>query len=384
MKKIKIPFNKPFYEKKSIQDVQSSLHSGNTSGKGPYTKNCEEFLLKENNNVSGVYLSTSCTHALEAAAIMLDLSGDDEVIVPSYTYTTSALAFFMKGAKIRFCDIRDDTLNIDDRLLESQINKNTKAIVVVHYAGVGCEMDEIMKIAHKYNLSVIEDNAHGLFGKYKNINLGCFGNFSTLSFHETKNFSCGEGGALFVRDKKDLKNADIIFEKGTNRSQFINGSVDKYSWVGKGSSYVLSDILAALLLNQFKNSKIIQSKRKKLWDNYFESLLSWSTENNVGLPFKPEYCEQTYHMFYLIFSKKRIRDSFINHLKSAGVSAVFHYIPLDSSKMGKKIQLKDQQKCPVSKSISERIVRLPLYCDLSYSDQSKIINLIKNFKSTNI
>ena len=341
-------------------------------------------LIEDTFGIGKCLLTTSCTDALEMCALLLDGEKGDEVILPSYTFSSTALAFVTHGFVPVYVDVNEANKNISLESIQEAVNDRTKAIVVVHYAGVSCEMDEIMKIAYKYNLSVIEDNAHGLFGKYKNKNLGSFGNFLTLSFHETKNFSCGEGGALFVRDKKDLKNADIIFEKGTNRSQFVNGFVDKYSWVGKGSSYVLSDILAALLLNQFKNSKLIQSKRKKLWDNYFESLLSWSSENNVGLPFIPEYCEQTYHMFYLIFSKKYIRDSFINHLKSAGVSAVFHYIPLDSSKMGKKIQLKDQQKCPVSKSISERIVRLPLYYDLSYSDQSKIINFIKNFKSTNI
>ena len=244
---MKIPFNKPADILESHKEVMTSLQSGKLSGRGPYTEKCQNWFMNNNTNISGAFLSTSCTHALESSAILLNLSQGDEVIVPAYTFVTSALSFYMHGAQIRFCDIRPDTLNIDERLLEENISDKTRAIVVVHYAGVSCEMDEIMRLAKKHNLYVIEDNAHGLFGKYKGSNLGTIGDFSTHSFHETKNISCGEGGALFVKDRKFIERAEIIFEKGTNRSSFINGQVDKYSWVDKGSSYILSDLLASLL-----------------------------------------------------------------------------------------------------------------------------------------
>ena len=234
---MKIPFNKPAIFSDSYKEITTSIESGNHSGRGPYTKKCEKWFRENNPDISGVFLSTSCTDALEAAAILLDLKEGDEVIVPSYTFVTTALSFFMHGATIRFCDIRKDTLNINENLLESHISKKTKAIVLVHYAGIACEMDAIMNIANKYNLFVIEDNAHGLFGKYKGRNLGSIGNLSTHSFHETKNITCGEGGALFVRDKDLIQRSEIIFEKGTNRSQFINGQVDKYSW-DKMSSWI--------------------------------------------------------------------------------------------------------------------------------------------------
>ena len=234
--KEKIPFNKPALIKESSENLSSSLESGRISGRGPYTKKCEDWLVKNTQTSSTALLTTSCTHALEISAILMNLSGDDEVIVPSYTFVSCALAYYMHGAKVRFCDIRQDTLNIDENLLEQAITKNTKAIVVVHYAGVACEMDRIMSIAAEHKILVIEDNAHGFLGKYKGRNLGTIGDFATLSFHETKNISCGEGGALLLNNGKFSQRAEIIIEKGTNRSQFINGQIDKYSWVDKGSS----------------------------------------------------------------------------------------------------------------------------------------------------
>ena len=260
---MKIPFNSPTVFPDSLKVIQESLRSGNHSGRGPYTKKCENLLKELNPNIADVFLSTSCTHALESTAIMLKLSSKDGVIVPSYTFVTTALSFLLHGAKIRFCDIREDTLNIDEKLLESLINKNTKAIVVVHYAGVACEMDEIMRIANKNNLTVIEDNAHGVFGKYKGQNLGTFGDFAAHSFHETKNISCGEGGALFVKNKEHAERTKIIFEKGTNRSKFLSGQVDKYSWVDKGSSYILSDLLASLLYVQLTSFKKYNLEERK-------------------------------------------------------------------------------------------------------------------------
>tara|TARA_B110000003_G_scaffold187778_1_gene186640 strand:+ start:964 stop:2100 length:1137 start_codon:yes stop_codon:yes gene_type:complete len=377
---MKIPFNKPAFIENSKNEILSSLESGNLSGRGPFTLKAEELLLQQNPKVSKILLSTSCTHALEASAILLDLKPGDEVIVPSYTFVTSALAFYMHGAAIRFCDVRKDTLNIDETLIEGLITKKTKAIVVVHYAGVSCEMDEIMKIAKKYNLKVIEDNAHGLFGKYKGNNLGSIGDLSTHSFHETKNFSCGEGGALFVRNKDFVERAEIIFEKGTNRSMFLNGQVDKYTWVDKGSSYIMSDILAALLYSQLLFYKKIQSKRELLWENYFDQLSNWSKVNEIQLPFVPNYCEQAFHMFYMLMPSNQVRTEFIKYLAKNNISSVFHYLPLDSSSMGASIRLDDQADCTISKEVSQCIVRLPLFFDLNLNDQEKVISTVTKFK----
>ena len=377
---MKIPFNKPAFIENSKNEILSSLESGNLSGRGPFTLKAEELLLQQNPKVSKILLSTSCTHALEASAILLDLKPGDEVIVPSYTFVTSALAFYMHGAAIRFCDVRKDTLNIDETLIEGLITKKTKAIVVVHYAGVSCEMDEIMKIAKKYNLKVIEDNAHGLFGKYKGNNLGSIGDLSTHSFHETKNFSCGEGGALFVRNKDFVERAEIIFEKGTNRSMFLNGQVDKYTWVDKGSSYIMSDILAALLYSQLLFYKKIQSKRELLWENYFDQLSNWSKVNEIQLPFVPNYCEQAFHMFYMLMPSNQVRTEFIKYLAKNNISSVFHYLPLDSSSMGASIRLNDQADCTISKEVSQCIVRLPLFFDLNLNDQEKVISTVTKFK----
>ena len=374
-----IPFNKPAYIDSSKNEILSSLESGNLSGRGPFTLKTEELLLQQNPKVSKVLLSTSCTHALEASAILLDLKPGDEVIVPSYTFVTSALAFYMHGAAIRFCDVRQDTLNIDETLIEELITKKTRAIVVVHYAGVSCEMDEIMKIAKKYNLKVIEDNAHGLFGKYKDKNLGSIGDLSTHSFHETKNISCGEGGALFIKNKGYIQRAEMVLEKGTNRTMFINGQVDKYTWVEKGSSYVISDILAALLYSQLTSIKKIQNKREELWKNYNNKLQDWSKEKGVQLPFVPEYCKQTHHMFYMIVPNKTIRDSFITYMRSQKISTTFHYLPLHSSKKGLEISLKNQQDCPISSLISDQIVRLPLFFDLKNEDQDRVIDAITSW-----
>ncbi len=374
-----IPFNKPPLIQDSSGMLLDSLNSGNVSGRGPFTLKAEEWLELNNPQISKALLTTSCTHALEASAILLNLKPDDEVIVPSYTFVTSALAFYMHGAKIRFCDIRKDTLNIDETLIESYINKKTKAIVVVHYAGVSCEMDMIMNLAKKYKIKVIEDNAHGLFGKYKGMNLGSIGDLSTHSFHETKNISCGEGGALFINNKDYLERAEMILEKGTNRAMFINGQVDKYTWVDKGSSYVMSDILAALLYSQLNSHKKIQAKRKELWLNYCNQLSRWAKDNDVQLPHIPDHCEQTFHMFYMIMPSKILRDRFIKYMNSKKISTAFHYLPLHSSKKGMEISLPDQENCPVSQIISDQIIRLPLFFDLKQDDQAAVINAITNW-----
>jgi len=375
----RIPFNKPVDFEASRLFMADAIDRGGLSGRGVYTEKCEKWLKEKFTPISGSLLTTSCTHALEISAILMDLSGDDEVIVPSYTFVSSALAYHMHGAKVRFCDIRKDTLNIDETLLERAITKNTKAIIVVHYAGVACEMDAIMAIAKKHQIFVVEDNAHGLFGKYKGRDLGTIGDFATLSFHETKNITCGEGGALLVNSEKFLRRAEIITEKGTNRAQFINGQIDKYTWVDKGSSYVLSDLLAALLFGQLKNSAEVQLKRSIIWRRYFTELSEWAFTNRVTLPVIPTHCVQSYHMFYILFSGKRDRDRFITYLSDEKIASAFHYLPLDRSKMGSQISLPDQCECPVSLNISDCIVRLPMFFDLSFQDQSRIIEVINDF-----
>jgi dTDP-4-amino-4,6-dideoxygalactose transaminase len=377
---MEIKFNIPAYIENSNDFLKNSLLSGNISGRGPYTKKCEEWFEKENPDISRALLSTSCTHALEASALLLNLSKGDEVIVPSYTFVTTALAFLLHGANIRFCDIREDTLNIDETLIEGLINNKTKAIVVVHYAGIACEMDTILEIAKKHKLKVIEDNAHGLFGKYKGRNLGSIGDLATHSFHETKNISCGEGGALFINDKSLVRRAEIIFEKGTNRSLFKNGQVDKYSWVDVGSSYVLSDLLSSLLYSQLKKSSLIQSRREHIWNIYFRELEHWAIKNKFKLPTIPKDCKQTFHMFYIILPTNDIRNKFIKHLNDNKINATFHYLPLDSSEMGIKIRQKNQIECPVSQRVSDCIIRLPIYFDLTDKQLEKIISITKKFK----
>ena len=336
------------------------------SGDGVFTKKCN-ILIEKSLGVQKSLLTTSCTHALEMAAILLNIQPGDEVIVPSFTFISTINAFVLRGAKPVFSDIRKDTLNIDESLLEGLITKRTKAIVVVNYAGVGCEMDAIMNILKKYNIPLIEDNAHGFFGKYKGKYLGSFGVMATQSFHETKNFSCGEGGALLINDKKFLERAEIIREKGTNRSRFFRGEIDKYTWVDIGSSYLPSEILAAFLYAQLEQREIIQAKRKKIWENYLEHLDAWANENDIRVPIIPENCEHPYHMFYLIMPTLEKRTTFIQHLKNNGITAVFHYLPLHLSKMGKKFGGKVGD-CPVTENINDRLVRLPFYSDLNIED----------------
>jgi dTDP-4-amino-4,6-dideoxygalactose transaminase len=301
------------------------------------------------------------------AAILLDIRPGDEVIVPSFTFVSTVNAFVLRGAKPVFIDIRPDTLNMDENQLEGLITEKTKAIIPVHYAGVGCEMEIIMNIANKYDIPVIEDNAHGLFGKYKDRYLGTFGTFATQSFHETKNYSCGEGGALLINDENYIERAEIIREKGTNRTKFFRGEIDKYTWVDIGSSFLPSDILAAFLFAQLEKRELIQAKRKKIWENYYEHLDAWANKNDICLPTIPENCEHPYHMFYLLMPTHEKRTIFIQHLKKNGIMAVFHYLPLHLSQMGKKFGGKVGD-CPVAENISDRLVRLPFYNDLNIED----------------
>jgi len=359
---LKIPFNKPSLTGNEFEYIQDTISNGQISGDGKYTKKCSSLLQVELGVKKGL-LTTSCTHALEMAAFLLDIQPGDEIIVPSFTFVSTVNAFVLRGAKPVFIDIRPDTLNMDENQLEGLITKKTKAIIPVHYAGVGCEMDIIMNIANKYDIPVIEDNAHGLFGKYKDRYLGTFGTFATQSFHETKNFSCGEGGALLINDKNYIERAEVIREKGTNRSRFFRGEIDKYSWVDIGSSYLPSEILAAVLYAQLEKRELIQAKRKVIWEHYYENLDAWAIENDIRLPIIPEYCDQPYHMFYLLMPSGEMRNALIQHLKIRGIMAVFHYLPLHLSKMGKMFGSR-KGDCPVTETNSDRLVRLPFYNNL--------------------
>jgi dTDP-4-amino-4,6-dideoxygalactose transaminase len=284
----------------------------------------------------------------------------------------------LRGARPVFCDIRADTLNIDQEKLESLITPHTKAIVAVHYAGVGCEMDSILDIAGRRGIAVIEDNAHGLFGKFRGKYLGTFGCLATQSFHETKNFTCGEGGALLINDPRYFERAEIIREKGTNRNRFFRGQVDKYTWVDLGSSYLPSDVLAAFLFAQFEHRDQIQSSRRRIWNYYREHLKEWAGRNSVQLPFVPGHCEQPWHMFYMLMPSLEARQRLIAHLKAQEILSVFHYLPLHLSEMGKRWSGREDQ-CPVTESVSDRVLRLPFYTELNEDDQARVLSAIVEF-----
>jgi len=372
-----IPFNRPGIIGNEYEYIKQTITHMHISGDGVYSKKVHA-MLEEMLGVKKVLLTTSCTHALEMSAILLDIQPGDEVIIPSFTFVSSVNAFVLRGARPVFIDIRPDTLNMDESQLENIIKPKTKVIVPVHYAGIGCEMDVIMGIAEKFNIPVVEDNAHGLFGKFKGKYLGTFGNFATQSFHETKNFTSGEGGALLINDPEYIERAEIIREKGTNRSRFFRGQIDKYTWVDIGSSYLPSDILAAFLYAQLENRELIQSKRKRVWNFYASRLKDWAEDNDFRIPFVPSHCEQPYHMFYLLSPSLEIRQSLIEYLMSNRVHAVFHYLPLHISDMGKGFGGK-KGDCPVTEDISDRLVRLPFYNDISEEDQSRVIELIHSF-----
>ncbi len=372
-----IPFNRPTAVGKETEYLQQALQNRHLSGDGPFTKKAHA-LLETALGVPKVLLTTSCTHALEMSALLLDLKEGDEVIVPSFTFVSTVNAFALRNATPVFADVRPDTLNIDESRLEALITPRTRAIVVVHYAGVGCEMDAILEIANRHGIPVVEDNAHGLFGKYKGKPLGTFGVMATQSFHETKNFTCGEGGALLINETKYIEEAEILREKGTNRSRFFRGQVDKYTWVNVGSSYLPSDMLAAFLLAQLEEREQIQARRRQIWETYYTELGAWAEENNVSMPFVPAHCEQTYHMFYMLFPSLEKRQAAIAHLKERGIQAVFHYLPLHLSPMGEKYGGKAGD-CPVTERISDQLLRLPFYTNMTEEDQMQVIEALKEF-----
>lgn len=373
-----IPFNVPYFSGREIEFIQEAIANWQISGDGPFSKKCHAF-LEQALAVSKALLTTSCTHALEMAALLLDIKPGDEVIVPSFTFVSTVNAFVLRGAIPVFIDIRPDTLNLDERQLERLITPRTRAIVIVHYAGVGCEMDVILKLAGQRGIPVVEDNAHGLFGKYRGRYLGTFGGLASLSFHETKNFSCGEGGALLINDARYIERAEIIREKGTDRNRFFRGQVDKYTWVDVGSSYLPSDMLAAFLYAQLQSREVIQSSRERVWNYYHRELQDWATSSGVGLPFVPEHCEQPFHMYYLLLRSLEERQALITHLSNRRVNSVFHYQPLHLSRMGRSFGGKEGD-CPVAEAMSDRVLRLPFYNDLTEADQSEVVAAVKEFR----
>jgi dTDP-4-amino-4,6-dideoxygalactose transaminase len=374
----RIPFNRPCLAGNEYKYIAEAIANGHASGDGPFTRRCHALLEREL-GVPRVLLTTSCTHALEMAALLLDCGPEDEVIVPSFTFVSTANAFALRGARLVYADIRPDTLNLDESLLEPLITPRTKAIVVVHYAGVPCEMDSILAIAARHGVRVVEDNAHALFARYQGSYTGTMGCLAAQSFHETKNFTCGEGGALVINDPEYVERALVIREKGTNRSRFFRGEVDKYTWVDLGSSYLPSDLLAAFLLAQFEARENIQEKRRRIWNRYYDALAGWAESNGVRLPVIPADCEQAYHMFYMLLPSAEHREALISHLKAESILSVFHYTPLHLSEAGRKFAARSTS-CPVTEDVSERLLRLPFYNDLSEGEQEHVTSTLMKFR----
>jgi dTDP-4-amino-4,6-dideoxygalactose transaminase len=372
-----IPFNRASVAGQEMAYIAEAIRSGSLAGDSTYSRKGQALLEKEL-GVARVLLTPSCTAALEMAPLLLDLQPGDEVIVPSFTFVSTVNAFVLRGVRPVFIDCRRDTLNLDETQIERLLTPRTKAIVPVHYAGVGCEMDAILDIARRHQLAVVEDNAHGLFGKYKGRWLGTLGCLATQSFHATKNITCGEGGALLINDPAYVERAEIIREKGTNRSRFFRGQVDKYSWVDIGSSYLLGDVLAAYLFGQLEAWREIQRKRQRIWEAYHAQLAGWCQAHQVRQPIVPGHCEQAYHMYYLLLPSLAARTALIAHLKARGILAVFHYLPLHTADMGRKFggQAGD---CPVAEEVSDRLLRLPFYNALDEAEQQRVIEAVQEF-----
>ena len=378
MPEMRIPYNRPCFEGKELVYIAKAIDSCHISGDGLFTERCQS-LLQDLLAVPRVLLTTSCTHALEMAALLLDLQPGDEVIVPSFTFVSTANAFALHGGRPAFVDVRPDTLNLDENLLEALVTPRTRAIVPVHYAGIACEMDTILSIAERHGISVIEDNAHGFLGRYKGRYLGTLGSMAAQSFHETKNVMCGEGGALLLNDPAYILRAEIVRQKGTDRSRFLRGEVDKYTWVDVGSSYAPADILAAFLYAQLEARNHIQEHRRRIWTAYYNGLEKWASERGVILPTVPRTCQPTYHLFYLLMPSLEERQALIAHLRKQGILSVFHFQPLHISKMGQRFGGKPGD-CPVAESVSDRLVRLPFYNQLTEEEQESVIQAVHDFR----
>ncbi|MDE6664095.1 MAG: dTDP-4-amino-4,6-dideoxygalactose transaminase [Lachnospiraceae bacterium] len=372
-----INFNVPPYTGKEVEYMKEAIENQKICGDGPFTKKCNEW-IEEETGTAKCLLTTSCTHATEMAAFLADIKEGDEVILPSYTFVSTANAFVLRGAKAVFVDIRPDTMNIDEKLIEDAITERTRAIAPVHYAGVGCEMDEIMDIAKRHNLAVIEDAAQGIMASYKGKALGTFGEFGCFSFHETKNFSMGEGGALLIRDKENIEAAEILREKGTDRSKYYRGQVDKYRWQNYGSSYLPSDLNAAYLYAQLELAQEITQARLARWEQYKELLTPLEKEGKIELPFIPEHCTHNAHMFYIKTKDMDERSRLIEYLKKKEILSVFHYIPLHSAPAGIKYgRFHGEDKYTTKES--ERILRLPMFYKLTADEVEYITEQIKEF-----
>jgi len=372
-----IRFNVPPYTGKELDYIKVAVENQKICGDGEFTKKCNEW-IEHKTGTKKALLTTSCTHATELAAILADIQPGDEVIMPAYTFVSTADAFVLRGATAVFVDIRPDTMNMDADLIEAAITDKTKAIVPVHYAGVSCDMDRIMEIAKKYNLVVVEDAAQGIMSTYKGKALGTIGDFGCFSFHETKNFSMGEGGALLIRDEKDIENAEIIREKGTNRAKFFRGQIDKYTWVEKGSSYLPSEMNAAYLYAQLELAEEITADRMATWERYNDAFKELADAGKVELPYIPEGCTHNAHMFYLKCKDLEERTALISYLKENDILAVFHYVPLHTAPAGLKYgRFHGEDKYTTKES--ERLVRLPLYYGLEPEKTDYIIEKVKEF-----
>jgi dTDP-4-amino-4,6-dideoxygalactose transaminase len=358
--------------------VREAVDNGHISGDGAFTKRCED-LLEEAVGVPRVLLTTSCTHALELAAMLLDVGPGDEVILPSFTFVSGANAFALRGARIVFADIRPDTLNLDERALDALAGPRTKAIVPTHYAGVASELDEIAAAASAVGAAVVEDNAHGLFGTYRGRPLGSFGTLAAHSFHETKNVTCGEGGALALSDAALVEAAEIVREKGTNRKQFFRGEVDKYTWVSLGSSYVPSDLLSAFLLAQLEARDRIQTARARLWHRYDDALRPWAAETGAQLPVVPTDRGHAYHLYHVLLQSLEVRTALIARLRERGILAVFHYLPLHLSPLGRELGGRPGE-CPVTEDVSDRLLRLPFFTAMTDAEQDEVVETVLGFR----
>lgn len=374
---IPIPFNRPSIAGREFELMREAIANGHISGDGAFTRRASA-MLEAITGAPRVLLTTSCTHALEMAAMLLDVKPGDEVIVPAFTFVSNVNAFVLRGARPVFADIRPDTLNLDESKLEKLVTDATRVIAPVHYAGVACAIDVISEVAAARGIDVVEDNAHGLFGRFRGRPLGTFGRLAALSFHETKNISCGEGGALIVNDPVLIERAEILREKGTNRSRFFRGDVDKYTWVDIGSSYLPSDLLAAFLVGQLEQAESIQTRRRAIWERYGLELADWAEARGVRRPFVSPGCEQSYHMYYLVLPEAAQRDALLVSLRDQSIHAVFHYVPLNASPMGAHFGARAGD-CPVAEDVSGRLLRLPLYTSMTDDEQSRVIDAVRAY-----
>lgn len=369
---LRIPFNRPTLQGREIELMRTAVEQGHTSAEGPFSARVAD-LLRHETDACDVLLTTSCTAALEMSALLLDVGPEDTVVVPSFGFVTTALAFTRHGARVLFCDIEERTLGLDPDHLAEVMDESVRAVVPIHYAGVGCDIDGIGKVLEQWpRAELVEDNAHGLFGRYRDRPLGSFGRFSALSFHETKNFICGEGGALVVNRDEDVARAHVIYHKGTNRRSFLAGEVDKYTWHDVGSSFGLADVLAAYLCAQLEEREKILAKRRAAFDRYAELLAPGAEVHGYRLPNVPSDREQAYHMFYVLLPDAETRDRTLAGMRERGVHATFHYVPLHSSPGGRRVAARDAA-CPVTDDISARLLRLPFYTDLTEAETDAVV-----------